>query len=276
MPGFFRNIYYALSPALRFALRRMYYLPHDMIHLAEYRRKGIPPKGMIYTGSGDYVQVGQRFLRYFRELGGLQPDHHVLDVGSGIGRMAYALSGYLTRQAKYEGFDIVKQGVQWCQKHISQTHPHFHFTHIPLQNDLYTSEGGDPVVTAFPYPSNTFDTTLVISVFTHMVRGEVEHYLREIHRTLNHGGVLFATFFILNPESREAMKEGPFKFEVPAEGCYLMDSKIQSANVAYDQYDLNLLLSQTGFLVKGFYPGSWSGRKEDVLDFQDILVLVKT
>lgn len=72
----------------------------------------IPPRRKIFTGSGDFLQTGQEFLRYFKDLGHLKPNHRVLDVGSGIGRMAIPLTSYLNHEGSYEGFDIVPMGVE--------------------------------------------------------------------------------------------------------------------------------------------------------------------
>ncbi|MFC2521093.1 MAG: hypothetical protein ACFNUF_05155, partial [Tannerella sp.] len=50
-----RRIYYRLSPRGRLLLRRIYYLPADL-----FRRRDamIPPRGMIFVGSGDFVRQG--------------------------------------------------------------------------------------------------------------------------------------------------------------------------------------------------------------------------
>ena len=55
----------------------------------------VPPRRKIFTGSGDFLQTGRDFLHYFVEFGHLKPHHRVLDVDSGIGRMAIPLTGYL-------------------------------------------------------------------------------------------------------------------------------------------------------------------------------------
>jgi tRNA A58 N-methylase Trm61 len=55
-------------------------------------------------------------FRLFVEHCHIQPHYAVLDVGSGIGRMARPLTRFLNGAGAYYGFDIVKPGIQWCKK----------------------------------------------------------------------------------------------------------------------------------------------------------------
>lgn len=41
-----------------------------------------------------------------------------MDIGSGIGRTAVPLTKFLNPDARYEGFDVVKKGVKWCNAKI--------------------------------------------------------------------------------------------------------------------------------------------------------------
>ena len=52
----------------------------------------VPRPEEIFVGDGDYLAVSAGFLRDFVTVGGLEPHHHVLDVGCGIGRMAVGLN----------------------------------------------------------------------------------------------------------------------------------------------------------------------------------------
>ncbi len=101
----------------------------------------IPPRGMIFIGAGDFEQIGKDFRKHFIELGDLQPDDRVLDVGCGIGRMAIPLTSYLSKEGEYWGFDIVKKGIEWCQKRISPKYANFHFLHSDIYNKEYNPKG---------------------------------------------------------------------------------------------------------------------------------------
>ncbi len=273
-----RKIFYSLPPSLRFIARRWYYFPLDAWGLLTSKRDPLqPPRGLIYTGSGDFQAQADKMLRFFVTKAGLQTEHTILDIGSGIGRMAIPLARYLNKHARYEGFDVVKLGVHWCQQHISKQFPNFRFQYIPLKNDLYRADGADAAQFRFPYADAVFDFTIVISVFTHMLPAQVENYLYEIVRTLKPGGVCVATFFILNEESKQRMPSNPaFVFPYDQGHYRLMDQKVQAANVAFEESYLEEQLHRAGLSVQQFYAGYWCGRaKTECEDFQDILVLKK-
>ncbi|MCC6818924.1 MAG: class I SAM-dependent methyltransferase, partial [Bacteroidia bacterium] len=92
-----RGIYYSLSPKLRRIARRLYYYPIDIIEGITGKRDAItPPKGKIFIGPGDFKYLGNKLKNDFIKYGGLQPHHHVLDIGCGIGRIAIPLTEYLS------------------------------------------------------------------------------------------------------------------------------------------------------------------------------------
>lgn len=274
-----RKIYYQLPPAMRFVARRLYYMPVDMLDSLSGKRDELtPPKGMIYTGGGDFKKQGQSLLKQLIELGDLEPHHRVLDIGSGIGRIAIPLTQYLNKKGSYEGFDVVELGVNWCKDKVSSRFPNFNFQYIPIDNDLYRADGKSAANFNFPYADNSFDFVVLTSVFTHMLPAEVENYMREIQRVLKKDGQCFATFFVLNKET-EAYEAKQNKFSFPYDyGHYkLMDEKVKSANVAFQEnYIKKELVDKNQLQLKNIHYGFWSGRPEtSVQNFQDILVFKK-
>ena len=274
-----RQIYYALPPNLRFLARRLYYGPVDLYERLMGKRDQLtPPKGLIFTGSGDFKAQGEKMLGYFKTFGGLRPYHRVLDIGSGIGRMAVPLTTFLNENGTYNGFDVVERGVAWCKKKITSKFPNFQFQYIPLDNDLYKSGGSSAANFKFPYPDQSFDFVILTSVFTHMLPDEVANYLKEISRVLAPGGTCFATFFVWNEESATLSAANP-AFQFPHDyGHYrLMDENVKSANVAYEEtYLQQNLIADAQLKLKAAYYGYWCGRpKLDTKDFQDILILEK-
>lgn len=271
-----RQVYYSLPPALRFAARRLFYFPVDVWETLSGRRDPLsPPRGMIYTGSGDFRAQGKRMAAIFQQYAGLEPKHRVLDVGSGIGRIAAALTRVLDSKGSYEGFDVVKMGVRWCSRHISARFPNFQFQFVPLGNDLYRSDGLSASDFTFPYPDDDFDFVCVISVFTHMLPAEVERYLQEIKRVLRPGGYCCCTFFLFN-EAVGNLSEGNPEFNFPHDyGHYrLMDARVQSANVAYDEQWLQECLARCGLVADEIHYGYWHGQpKENCIDFQDVVIV---
>jgi len=123
------------------------------------------------------------------------PRSAVLDVGSGYGRLAV---GLLERgfDGRYEGFDILPRHVAWCRKHLTAFAPSYRFHHLDIRNERYNPTGLlDPFAARFP-GKGPFDAVAVFSVFTHMERRSIAHYLREVTRLLRPGGVAVTTFFL--------------------------------------------------------------------------------
>ncbi|WP_445454224.1 class I SAM-dependent methyltransferase [Flavobacterium sp. 25HG05S-40] len=270
-----RKTFYVLPVSVRYTIRRILYLPEDVFRK---RNAMMPPKGMIFTGSGNYIEIGAQFFTYFKKYGALTPESAVLDIGSGIGRMAVPFTTFLSEKGRYEGFDIVKKGVDWCQNNISKRFPNFTFKLIPLKNDLYNlSTDNVASELRFPYENERFDFVFLTSVFTHMMPADLENYVREIQRVLQPGKKCLATFFLLDDESEGMMKErGDKSFPYPMGDYSLMDKSVKEANVAYQKsYVLNLL-AENGFEVTHFFRGSWSGiAPSDLNEHQDILIIKK-
>lgn len=265
-----RKIYYALPPSLRFVVRRLRYLPQDVLQ----KRNGLPPRGLIYTGDRDFVQQGKEWVQFFFQQG-LKQEYAFLDIGSGIGRIAIPLSQQLT--GRYEGFDAIKKGVDWCQQNIARQHPHFHFTYVPLFNDLYNAKGINAAEYSFPYADDSFEYACAISVFSHLVPEETQNYLQQAARVLKKGGKLTATFFILDEASETSMKGTEFDFTHHMGNYALMDKQVKAANVAYQKDYLYQLISDSGLTVASSIKGFWSSHRgsRSPIEFQDILTLVK-
>ena len=238
----------------------------------------VPPRGMIFIGSGDFERQGRHLADLAIRLTGLRPDGRLLDVGCGIGRLAVPLTAYLSPAGVYEGFDIVRMGIDWCERHISPRYPNFRFRLVELRNDLYNLDTREEARDfRFPYPADYFDSVVLTSVFTHMMPSDVANYLRQIATVLREGGKCMATFFLLTPRSMEAMREGRagFTFDYPHEGYALMHDTVKEANVAFEEAFLRRMIQESGLTVEAVYPGSWTGLSDGALDFQDVVVLRK-
>lgn len=274
-----RKIYYFFPPSIRFLIRRIFYIPIDLLNLLTGKNDRMtPPKGKIFIGSGDFKQQGQRLLKVLIDKGGLMPYHRVLDIGCGIGRLAVPLTKYLNEKGSYEGFDIVKSGIDWCKKRVGKSFPNFKFHHINLKNDLYNLKTSNEAKNyIFPYNDCEFDMVFLFSVFSHMIPTDVDNYLYQIHRVLKDGGVCVATFFILNEESHTLMRQNDgLQFNHERETYYLLDNNVKEANVAYKEKFLLHMIEKNNLKIERLYYGFWSGRsKNNCIDFQDTLILRK-
>jgi SAM-dependent methyltransferase len=227
----------------------------------------IPPRRLIFVGGdlSNYRTVGETWLRTFIEVAGLQPDERVLDAGCGVGRMATPLTSHLTA-GSYEGFDIVRSGIEWCQRHITPRHPHFRFTHADVQNAMYNSHGRIQASEfRFPYEDSDFDFVFLTSVFTHMRSAEIEHYAGEIARVLRPGGRCLATFFVLTGGSLARMATGRarpdrrFDHAVAGEPSLTTTPDQPEIALAYPEQWVRDCFAAVGLTVNELHEGGWSG-----------------
>jgi SAM-dependent methyltransferase len=251
-------------------------LPLDMLaaHLAANRFMPVPPHELIFCGDGDYRAIGAEFLGHFVRLGGLQPGHRMLDLGSGVGRMAVPLTQYLSDTGQYVGVDVAAAGIAWCDATITPAYPNFRFTQVDVAHPLYNPAGALAAESLrLPFDDGSFDFIAMVSVLTHLDPPAVAHYAREVSRLLAPGGVCFATAFLLNAPSRAGIEAGSARPAFPqAPGTLLYaDPAAPLAAVAYDEDTLLAAFLAAGLRRRpGAAYGHWSGRTGT--SFQDISV----
>ena len=134
--------------------------------------------------------------------------------GCGIGKKARVLSKFLNAGGSYEGLEIVRSGIEWCQqayRHLAN----FHFQLADVYSKHYDPSGQFLAREyRLPFASGNFDFVFLSSVFTHMLPPDVENYFSEIARVLKPGGRSVITFFMLNPEALTGIGTGRNVIEV--------------------------------------------------------------
>ena len=235
-----------------------------------------PPRRLGFVGSGDFRTAGDEFREVFVSLGGLRPDEDVLDVGSGVGRGAIGLTGWL--QGRYEGIDVVRRGIEWCQQAITPRYPNFHFQVADLYNRHYNPVGRFSASEyRFPFEDHSFDFVLLTSVFTHLLPADRDNYISEVARVLRPTGRCLATFFLLDDEARRSLQDGrsslSFRFSRP--GYWTDNERIPEAAVAYEEADVREQLERSDLQIAKVRYGVWSGRSDGV-GWQDLLVAERT
>lgn len=158
----------------------------------------LPPSGLARRVGG---QEGEQFLAQGQRIkqtivDALPADWtfagaRVLDFGCGVGRVLRHFAAE-TSQAELHGCDVDLQSIAWLREAFP---PVFRVT---------TCEPQPPL----EYADDTFDLIYVISIFTHLVDGEWEPWLRELHRVLRPDGVALVTFH--NRVAYEHMAGAPF------------------------------------------------------------------
>jgi SAM-dependent methyltransferase len=241
----------------------------------------VPPRRMHFVGhaESDFAATGDEFLGHFTTLGGLTPGDRVLDIGSGIGRMARPLAPFLDASAggAYDGFDVNPAGIAWCRDHYGTDHPNFAFVVADLFNSRYNPTGAQSATEfTFPYDDGTFGFALATSVFTHLLEGEADRYLGEAARTLKPGGTLFATWFLLDDGSRAAIAAGraALPFLDPDQPVAVISDEVPEEAIAFDRGAwLADATARHGLTVTAIHEGTWRGG--DGPTFQDIVVAKK-
>ncbi len=231
--------------------RRLAFAPSDSLRWA--RGEDLtPPRGLSFVGGGDFEKTGREYLNYFTQLGGLQPESRVLDIGCGIGRMAIPLIDYL-QGGSYSGFDVNREMIAWCRRRISSRRADFGFTWAPVYNRKYNPFGNVAGTEfRFPYPSSAFDFVFATSLFTHLVRDDAAHYLAETARVIRPGGTCLLTFFLLDSESEREMAAGrtALDFRYRIDGALTIDQHRPEEAVAFQADDARTMLAEAGLNIR--------------------------
>jgi SAM-dependent methyltransferase len=192
----------------------------------------VPPLALQRQVGADGVfhEVPVFFLARMN-MAGLRPDHDVLDIGCGCGRVARYLSDYLDPSSRYEGFDIMPGAIEWCRQNITPAHPNFGFMATPLRNTSYRPDPSlpDAATFRFPYDAASFDFVAAQSVFTHLVPDSAANYLSEIVRVLRPGGIACTTWFLFGDSYTNAFTR-PF---TKGDETALLDPEDPEAAIAY-------------------------------------------
>jgi ubiquinone/menaquinone biosynthesis C-methylase UbiE len=238
----------------------------------------VPPLRMMHDGPQDYDEFkknGDEFFNHYKQLCGLQPSSIMLDVGSGIGRKTIPLTKYLTT-GRYEGLEIVPDGVTWCRKKISARYPNFNFTLIDVYSKYYNPAGTtQPCQYRFPFEDNSFDVVNLTSVFTHMVIPDVRRYMSEVRRVLKPTGVALISYLLVNEESSALLSAGRgYQLRPWKDGCMVLDPENPEHLIALPEETVRKMYVEAGMKITATYYGSWCDR-EKFLSYQDLIISQK-
>jgi len=247
--------------------------------LCSVRGEIVPPK-YLYSqyGGGSYCEIGLNFFKQLLDLCGLKREMSILDVGCGIGRMALPLTAYLDANGRYEGFDIMPEGIQYCSAVIHKRFPNFHFQLADIRNSYYNPAGAASADEyRFPFADETFDVVFSTSVFTHLPPDSVSNYLRQTARVLKPGGTCLHMYFLLNEESLKLVREKKDPYGIAYEmGGFMTNDKnhVESA-IALPETFVRKAHEESGIRITKILYGDWCGRTGGVSSHQDICIAVK-
>jgi ubiquinone/menaquinone biosynthesis C-methylase UbiE len=126
-----------------------------------------------------------------------------------------------------------------------------------------------------PAEDGVVDRILLQSVFTHMFRQDIVHYLREFRRVLKPNGLAFASCFVLDDTARAAIERTrpSLTFEHRYEDYWINNAEFPEGSVAYTEAMIGQMLAQSGMkLAQPIRYGAWSGRENPEYG-QDVMVV---
>jgi SAM-dependent methyltransferase len=158
------------------------------------------------------LAVGGQFASFgalTREIlisAGLRPDHYLIDVGCGSGRLAVALKTYLT--GRYFGIDVVPDLLQYARAACGR--PDWRF------------EEADG--TRIPEADDTADMVCFFSVLTHLQHEDSFLYLTDAARVLKCGGLIVFSFLDFSIPSHWDVFNG------------MLDSRVRGETTHHNQF----------------------------------------
>jgi SAM-dependent methyltransferase len=244
----------------------LYGLPADLVPR--------PPDGAIHFIGGGFQQAFE-FVEHFVARGGLKPDMDVLDVGCGVGRMAVPLAHLLEPSARYCGFDVARDCVEWATEAIGRRFPRFEFRHVDVQNGAYNPHGKlRSVDFPFPYANESFDFAFLTSVFTHLRAAEIRHYLAEIRRVLRPRGRCLFTCFSVDAEAVSLLESGRGTTRLVHEidEGFTSDPEVPESAIGFPQRAFERWIEEARLRLAGRFEGAWCGRPK-YTSYQDVFVV---
>jgi SAM-dependent methyltransferase len=253
----------------------------DLTNTFEFRGYRIPHELALLTGGGGdtFSIISDAHMRCLRRDADIQANHHILEIGCGIGRDAIPLSEFLSPVGSYIGIDIVKPSIDWCTENITSKHSSFRFVHFDIKEPLHNPHGTiTSQAVSFPLPSASIDRIILWSVFTHMVPEDMAHYFREFRRLLRPDGLIYATCFILDDDTlAKARTSAPTAWSLTfsheyRRGVYLQDAACPTYAVGYNPVSLAEMIATSDLKLARFIRGNWCGLHAGEAG-QDVMIL---
>jgi ubiquinone/menaquinone biosynthesis C-methylase UbiE len=245
----------------------------------------IPESLALLTGAagGDVFHiVGEGQLALLQRLTPVEPHHHVLEIGCGVGKAAIPLAKILAPDGHYYGVDVIRDSIEWCQKNITARYPNVEFIHVDAESLMYNPKGASqPTETRLAIPDGSIDRIFLYSVFTHLFEPDIRNYLSEFRRLLKPTGAVLATWFVIDDAALVAIREKPspfgsfvrFPYRISM-GCYINDISAPHAGVGFTMPSIEQMIADTGLRISKLSWGYWSPSRVSEYAFgQDITVL---
>lgn len=251
----------------------------------DFRGYRIPEVLVGLTGGGAtaverFADISAWHMSQLDRYIGIKETDNVVEIGCGIGRVAIPLSERLTT-GQYIGTETIGRSIEWCVNNITAAHPNFQFIHHDIRDDLHNPKGTlDASDIRLPSEDGSVDLIVLHSVFTHMFKDEILHYLKEFRRILKPTGRVWASFFVADQEMIKSIDAGHktewnMTFAHPhGYGCRVENKASPRAAVLYDQSVLEDMVADSDLaFAHPILQGRWSGLRPEPKSGQDAVIL---
>ena len=253
----------------------------DDYFLAVERNRFIPepPPERVFVGTGgNFRNLGCTFVKALIKAVDLQPHSAVLDVGSGIGRLALPLTQWLSADTEYLGIEIVTEGVSWCIENITSRYPNFRFVHADIRNVYYNPTGqGTTADFRVPGEPTRFDIAVFLSVFTHLDAPDADAWIGHVAKFLKPGGRVFSTWFIMDDDAIRACSEGKTTQGLGYNegGLFWQTAEKNPGVVGYEPRKIQEMVDRHGLVISSQSFGDWCQRGRVDGGYQDGVIMLK-
>lgn len=242
----------------------------------------VPPLyGINRIGSNSVEHFVEVMCQFFEEITTkfeLSQTSRLVDFGSGFGRLAIPFLKFLGEQGAYLSLDVDLDGLSYQRSLVGSSRATVSIEHIRSRHNYYRSNWSSKIKDNLEFPAleaPDFDFSFAISVFTHLDPRDMLSSLIFLSSSLRTGGLLFASFFIID-ESFFEMREVTGDFldvSMIEEGVFHAYSG-QDTFFGYSFNYVSLKAREAGLSTHGWEPGNWSGKRYGVR-YQDFLIFRK-
>ncbi len=243
----------AFVPASARRLARRLRPPHT--RCVRFAGEVLPPRGLRYCGpafrdDAHFLASADAEADRLRRVLDLEGESRLLEVGCGPGRTAIGLLHRRYPIAAYEGVDVDRVSIAWCERFISGRDARFRFRAVDARNERY-NPGGRDMREGFslPYDDGAFDIIYLHSVLSNLVQSDVAVYAREFRRLLRRTGRVFVTAFV--EQGVAPVTVNPPDYVMPCEGPLHV--------VRYERAHLFSIFASAGLEVERFEHRAESG-----------------
>jgi SAM-dependent methyltransferase len=188
---------------------------------------------------------------------GLGPTSRVLEIGCGVGWLAYNLASRLSEAGGYAGLDIGDAVISWLNANYASRLPNFRFDLLDVKNARYRPKGvRKPERVRFPHDDDQFDIACAFNVFVYMTERGITNYLREVARVLRADGKGLMTFRAII-DGDLGPREGERAYTRVRPGVYTRRPERDGWAMAYDDTLIRSMIDRAGLDTYAFEIGGW-------------------